>query len=79
MLVGINSVLKALRRWAIIIGIMKVIDLIGYIIGCVGHITPVSSVCPTAGYCKWSLAAKDIAHILDILVFFTSFNEVLIV
>ena len=67
------------RVWAHVIGIVKVVYLVCDLIGSIRHITSIGTVCAAARYSEGSLAAEDITHVLNILVFVSTVYKILIV
>ena len=67
------------RMWAHVVGIVKIVYLVGDLIGSICHITPIGTICAAACHSEGSLAAEDITHVLNILVFFSTINKILIV
>ena len=79
MLIRINrGIVTTIRVWTHIICIIKGIDLISNSSGLICHVTSISSIRSSTSHGKWSLATKDISHVLDILVIATSYKVLIV-
>ena len=71
-LIGIDSLLEAIRCGTHVVCIVQIIYLVCYIVRCICHVTPVSTVSAPTRYSKLSLTAQNITHVLYILLILTT-------